>query len=85
MAKKPKTLEPLPVKGYTPQSTSSVDLVNANKMLEETVLCQLDELRKREDIDLRWLSIGRTHIEQAFMAINRAIFQPQRVKLPGDN
>ena len=32
----------------------------------------------------QWLAIGRTHLEQAFMAINRAVFQPGRVALPED-
>jgi hypothetical protein len=39
---------------------------------------------KALNVDQRWLAIGRTHIEEAFMAINRAVFQPQRVKLPED-
>lgn len=50
--------------------------------MEERVLRQLDWLKTMPDIDQRWLAIGRTHIEQAFMAINRAIFKPQRVSLP---
>jgi len=37
-----------------------------------------------EHIDKRWLAIGRTQLEQAFMAINRSVFQPERVKLPDD-
>jgi hypothetical protein len=70
----------LPVEGYKPQSTEKVDLVNENKRLEERVLRVLDDLEKRDDIDKRWLAIGRTHIEEAFMAINRSVFQPGRVK-----
>jgi hypothetical protein len=73
----------LPVAGYRPQSDERVALVNANKIVEETILRLLDELKKK-DVDQRWLAIGRTHIEQAYMAINRAIFQPSRVKLDGD-
>lgn len=69
----------LPVEGYKPQSTEKVDLVNDNKRLEERVLRVLDELAKRDAIDKRWLAIGRTHIEEGFMAINRSIFQPARV------
>lgn len=73
----------LPVHGYSAQSSSAVDEVNANKLMEEAVLRRLDELAKG-DVDGRWLAIGRTHIEQAFMAINRAIFKPARVVLPED-
>lgn len=76
--------QPLPVHGYTAQSDSRVELVNDNKALEERVLRRLDEL-KVLNVDQRWLAVGRTHIEQAFMAINRAVFQPQRVKLPEDD
>lgn len=71
----------LPVHGYKPQSQATVDLVNANKKQEELALQQLDELAKLEFIDKRWLAIGRTHLEQAWMAINRSIFKPERVKL----
>lgn len=34
----------LPVAGYKPQSTTAVDLVNENKVLEEQVLRQFDKL-----------------------------------------
>lgn len=85
------THTPLPVSGYTAQSSGKVRLVNENKELEETILRRLDSLKATTavdgqdvTIDQRWLAIGRTHIEEAFMAINRAVFQPTRVKLPGD-
>jgi len=71
----------LPVHGYTSQPDWKVDLVNTNKTLEERVLRQLDEIQQNPKIDKRWLAIGRTHLEQAFMAINRSVFQPQRVSV----
>jgi hypothetical protein len=74
----------LPVAGYRPQSTERVDLVNENKRAEEQVLRILDALAASSMTDKRWLAIGRTAIEQGFMAVNRAIFQPARVTLPGD-
>lgn len=73
--------QPLPVAGYKPQNEESVSLVNSNKREEELALRNIDSLAERSDVDKRWLAIGRTHIEQAYMAINRAIFQPTRVKL----
>jgi hypothetical protein len=72
--------EALPVHGYTNQSDEKVSLVNQNKSFEEVALRQLDLLASRDDVDKRWLAIGRTHMEQAWMAINRSIFQPKRVK-----
>lgn len=74
----------LPVAGYRPQQVSSIELVNQNKRLEENVLRVLDALKENPEIDGRWLAIGRTAIEQGFMAVNRAVFKPERVKLPGD-
>lgn len=76
----------LPVSGYAPQTDDKVALVNENKALEERVLRQFDKLAALPagTVDGRWFAIGRTGIEQAFMALNRAVFQPTRVKLPED-
>jgi hypothetical protein len=74
----------LPVAGYTPQADDKVATVNANKALEELVLRQLDSLAKTPGVDGRWLAIGRTAIENGFMAVNRSVFQPGRVALPED-
>lgn len=71
----------LPVAGYRPQGQQNIDIVNENKRLEERVLLQLDALKLLPDVDQRWLAIGRTQLEQAFMAINRSVFKPDRVKL----
>lgn len=74
----------LPVHGYKEQPQGLIDMVNNNKLLEEQVLRTLDELAETEMVDKRWLAIGRTAIEQGFMAVNRAIFKPGRAALPGD-
>ena len=74
----------LPVSGYRPQSETAVAKVNANKEIEERVLRLLDALALDDTVDRRWLAIGRTAIEQGFMAVNRAVFQPGRASLPED-
>lgn len=71
----------LPVSGYKPQSDNNVAKVNENKRLEEMVLRQLDALAADEAVDKRWLAIGRTAIEQGFMAVNRSVFTPGRVEI----
>lgn len=73
-----------PIKGYQDISSDKQAAVNANKVTEEVLLRTLDMLGTNPAVDQRWLAIGRTHIEQGFMAINRAIFKPTRVKLDGD-
>lgn len=80
-----------PVSGYRPQTQQALDLVNGFKADEERLLRKLDELKTLNNgglspviADQRWLALGRKHLEQAFMAINRSVFKPTRVKLPED-
>lgn len=71
---------PLPVSGYTHQSSQAVALVNQNKRLEEQVLRQFDIIAEMPGVDPRWFAVGRRHIEQGFMEVNRSIFNPERLK-----
>lgn len=34
--------------------------------------------------DAKVALVARTHFQEGFMALNRAVFQPQRIKLPED-
>lgn len=77
--------KPIPVMGYKPQSGDTIVIVNRFKKEEERVLRLLDEMSLANAIDQRWLAIGRTQLEQAFMAINRSVFKPGRVELPVDD
>lgn len=86
------------VKGYTEQSPDKVALVNRFKEIEERVLREIDALGLPKEprnfpdgnagmvpvYDQRWLAIARTHFQEGFMALNRSVFQPQRIKLPED-
>ncbi len=76
-------IEGLPVAGYRPQSPEAVATVNASKELEEHVLRLLDEIGEDPQLqaDKHWLSIGRTAIEQGFMAVNRSVFKPARMAI----
>ena len=78
--------KPLPVAGYTKQSEAAVQYVNGNKRVEEQLLRRLDVLVETvgADVDGHWLAVARTHFEEGFMALNRSIFKPQRISLPGD-
>ncbi len=69
----------LPVAGYTPQSEDRITLVNQNKVMEETILRQIDFIASLNGVDQRWVAIARTQIQQGFMDLNRAVFQPQRL------
>lgn len=75
--------EGLPVAGYKSQSEANVAKVNKFKRMEEQILRELDSMKSDTGsiYDQRWLAIGRTQLEQAFMAINRSVFQPGRIEL----
>lgn len=73
--------QPLPVAGYTQQADAKVSLVNEFKADEERLLRKIEALT---DHDKRWAAVAFTHFQQGFMALNRAVFQPNRVMLPED-
>lgn len=83
----------LPVEGYrSTQPQEAMDTVNANKRAEESILRTIDALMNSQtvdgrsiSVDPRWVAIAKTQLEQGFMSLNRAIFQPQRIALPGDD
>ena len=81
--------KPLPVHGYTEQSQERIDLVNEGKQLEERVLRYIEKVDKTAAgaatfAQTRWTAIGKTHIQQGFMAVFRGVFNPQRATLPED-
>lgn len=76
----------LPVAGYNPQSDANVAIVNENKALEERVLRQIDKHREAgSQFDQRMIAIANTKIQEAFMWLNRSVFQPSRIELPDDD
>jgi hypothetical protein len=79
------TNKPLAVPGYTDQSDRNISVVTFNKELEERVLRQIDYVGSHEDYDLRMVALARTKTQEAFMWLNRAVFQPQRISLPEDS
>lgn len=75
------TIPVTPVLGYTKPTQLQLSTVNLNKVLEEDLLSRMDILEQHGElqIDRRWLAVARTHIEQGFMALNRAVMKPKRV------
>ncbi len=58
--------------------------VKDHRKIEERILRLLDRYEASPETDKRWLDIGRSCIEQGFMAINRAVFEQKRAELPED-
>jgi len=75
----------LAVPGYRPQTDRAVQIVTGFKQDEEILLRTMERMQADPDIDQRWLAIARTQIEQGFMALNRSVFRPGRVRLPEDD
>lgn len=75
----------LPVAGYQPQSADKVVVVNANKALEERCIRAAESIRDTPGMDGRMAALAITNLQQAFMWLNRAVFQPARVALPEDS
>lgn len=72
------------IPGYRQQSQANLEVVKFHKEWEERTLRHLDWLREQPGVDQRWLQMGRSNIEVAFMEVNRAVMQPQRIALPED-
>lgn len=65
------------VTGYRKQRPSELELVNENKSLENVVGDQVAKVMGTLGVDKRWAAIARTHFQEGFMALNRAVFQPE--------
>lgn len=71
------------IKGYRELTTEEKETINGIKTVGEA----LDELITHLEaqgvdadyplgIDKRWLSVGKTHLQQGLMALTRAVAQP---------
>ena len=67
------------VKGYRKLTTEQSDAINEIKKIENEVGRALSRLQGTTEfpIDQRFISIGRTNLQQGFMALVRSIAQPE--------
>jgi hypothetical protein len=61
----------------------AANTITNSKEVEEMVLKFMDGVLSQgpTHVDGRWMAIARTHVEQGFMAIERALTQPARYRL----
>jgi len=81
--------ETTPVKGYRKLTEGELDLINEGKDLAIQVGAYIDRLMACQGsdgsmpaapappVDKRWVSIGKTQIQQGFMAVIRGIAKPE--------
>jgi len=65
------------IKGYRDLSEDEIVQMNTIKELGEDLGRMCDVLSKENAVDQRWVSIGRTHLQQGIMALVRAIAKPE--------
>jgi len=64
------------IKGYRDLSEQEIELMNEGKELAVQVGDYIEKLMAADDVDRRWISIGKTQLQQGFMAAIRGIAQP---------
>lgn len=69
-----------PITGYRTLSQDEIDLMNEGKQLGILIEGYIAKVEAANgltaSIDMRWLSIGRTQLQQGLMALLRAIARP---------
>jgi len=68
--------QPMPVRGYKPQSSDNLNLVNAGKELEAALIAYLAKLAALDGTDKRMLALAKSNVQQGCMWAWRAVFQP---------
>lgn len=64
------------IKGYRDLSQEEIDLMNEAKSLAESVRVLVERISSNEEVDLRWVNIGKTDLQKGFMSLIRGIAQP---------
>lgn len=64
------------IKGYRDLSEGEIKAMNAVKSEAERIGLLVEELEANTDLDARWVSITKDHLQQGFMADVRSIAKP---------
>jgi hypothetical protein len=65
------------IKGYRDLSEAEIDAINAIKNWGEDVRTLIENVSTIPDVDMCWVKISRTHLQQGFMALVRAVAKPE--------
>lgn len=64
------------IKGYRDLTQSEIDMMNRIKSKGEELGALVADLELIDTLDHRWVSIGKTHLQQGTMALVRSVAQP---------
>ena len=65
------------IKGYRELTQEEINLMNEVKQKGVELGDLFEKLEKIENLDKRWLSIGKTDLQKGLMATARAIAKPE--------
>lgn len=65
------------IKGYRELTQEEVDLMNEVKQKGIELGKLFEKLEALQDLDKRWLAIGKTDLQKGLMATTRAIARPE--------
>lgn len=69
---------PTPVAGYRELTDHEKDVVNRTKAVEDEVAAWWGEVVDLvPEIDRRWMAVARTHFQEGFSAVVRAVTRPR--------
>jgi hypothetical protein len=64
------------IKGYRELSESEIALMNEIKQKGVELGSLVDQLQSNEEVDQRWVSIGKTNLQTGLMALTRSVAKP---------
>ena len=64
------------IKGYRELNQREIDLMNEIKMAGAIIGELVAQLQTEGELDQRWISIGKTHLQEGLMALTRGIAKP---------
>lgn len=64
------------IAGYRELSPVEIELMNRVKGIADDIGHLVDQLQANASLDQRWIAIGKTELQQGFMALVRGIARP---------
>lgn len=65
------------ITGYRRLTAEEIATINDIKAEANSVGTLVGEITAKKDADQRWVAIARTHLQQGFMALTRAVARPE--------
>lgn len=64
------------IRGYRELDAQEIEDMNRVKDMGVALAALVEQMESIDSFDQRWVSIGKTHLQQGLMALTRAIAQP---------